>query len=545
MLAQLTIRNFGLIDDLILEFKGSLSILTGETGAGKSIIIDALRFALGERLNSAHIRNPEQPCSVEAVIELSPAIIREYNGFQEYVRAEEPTLIIHRMTTPDGRNKIKVNGFTLTVATLKELGNHLVDFHGPHDHQMLLTEESHMRILDRLSPARALRTTYEERFNLYTQLKHKLQVIEDSKASRDRDIDMVSHQVKELTEVPLEEEKYEECMHASQRLANTEKLYECTRNLITLFEQDGTGIIEQISTAFSLTKSLEHIDESTSRFHTMLTEMQDGADNLIAELHDYLDALTFEPAETQRITRMCDTYHDILRKYGPTIADARTFYEEGKEKLDLLVNLEQNDADLRTEIATAHNELTAVAAKITKERKKIGQQLEATIEHELKELGIKHVEFECRLEKVDLHADGADHVAFYISPNAGEPLKPLAEIVSSGEAARLMLALKKALIKVDPIPVLIFDEIDSSIGGRLGTITGEKLRELSSKRHVILITHLPQIASFAHEHYKVAKTVKQNHTNVTVDCLSKEARIQEMAKMMSGEKESSISLKHA
>jgi DNA repair protein RecN (Recombination protein N) len=243
--------------------------------------------------------------------------------------------------------------------------------------------------------------------------------------------------------------------------------------------------------------------------------------------------------------RSYDAYYEILRKYGPALEDAEKKYESAKKKYELLINLEYNDSKLKEEIQALWNDLKKTAGKITSKRNKTAKFLKETIEKELKELGIKNIQFEARIDQIDFTDKGQDKVVFYMSPNVGEELKPLAQIVSGGESARVMLAIKKALTKVDPIPVLVFDEIDAQIGGRLGDITGKKLKELSDNRQVILITHLPQIAAFSDNHFKVTKKVKDNRTIVNVDLLDKAARVNELAKMMSGEKESPIALKHA
>jgi DNA repair protein RecN (Recombination protein N) len=266
---------------------------------------------------------------------------------------------------------------------------------------------------------------------------------------------------------------------------------------------------------------------------------------LANEIRSYIESLSFEPGEASDINSKCDMYEDIKRKYGPTLEDSRVFYINARSRYDLLLNIEHNDKELRDKISSFGSELDGIAKKMTALRKKAAAGLEKTIESELKELGIKNVRFECRIDRADIGPDGRDKVAFFISPNAGIDLKPLADIVSSGEAARVMLALKKALTKVDPIPVLIFDEIDSQIGGRLGTVTGKKLKELSKDRQVILITHLPQIASFADIHFKVTKNIENGRTGTAVNQLDDKSRVLELAKMMSGEKESAISVAHA
>lgn len=544
MLTQLTINNFGLIDSVCLEFNECLNVLTGETGAGKSIIIDALRIALGDRINPLQVRDKTKPCTIECFFVLQDKELINLEIFEDII-SDENELIIHRSFSSEGRNKIKINGKSVTVSLLKEIGNFIVDFHGPHDHQMLLSPESHMGMLDRLIDFDGLLNDYQNIFNEYCFLNRKLQEITDLSQTRERELDLLSHQVKELEQVPLDDLKHEELLQAQIKVNNAEKISEYIGAITNLMDNESDGASENIRKAFSPMRSLNQIDDRTESFLDILNQIQGSNDQLLTELRNYSDGLSFDPHFAQQVSDQCDIYDDIIRKYGPTLEDAKKFYFEAMKKYDLLANIEQNDKDLRLEINNKEKELSKIAKKITQKRQKFSISLRTTIEKELSELGIANVEFESRVEKSDFGLLGQDIVTFYISPNAGEELKPLSEIVSSGEAARVMLALKKALIKVDPIPVLIFDEIDAQIGGRLGTITGQKLREISKNRQVLLITHLPQIASFGDIHFMVNKSVKNGRTITKVDVLDKNSRINEIAKMMSGEKESKIALKHA
>jgi len=363
--------------------------------------------------------------------------------------------------------------------------------------------------------------------------------------TRQRDLDLLTHQVKELEALPLSTEKHEELLQEETKLNNAQKLHEHIQTLLRLLDDEESGANVLLRKAFSPLKSLTQIDEKSAKLLDQLSNIQDQSNDLISQLNDYADGLNFDEQTAQNIHNQCDAYADIKRKYGPTLEDAQNFYTQAKEKLDLIKNFEHNDQKLRDTLKSQEKELAQIAQKMTKSRQKSAEDLKTTIESELKELGILQVKFEVRFEKVPFNADGHDKIVFYISPNAGEDLKPLAQIVSSGEAARLMLALKKALIKVDPIPVLIFDEIDAQIGGRLGTITGKKLKELSSCRQVILITHLPQIASFADRHLKVSKSVKAGRTTTEVFLVEGKKRVEEIAQMMSGTNTTKISISHA
>lgn len=545
MLSQLTIENFGLIDRLTVEFSKQLNILTGSTGAGKSILIDGLRFALGERLNPAAIRDPQKSCTVEAVFELTDKKLLSNELFSEFIEPGDFRIIINRQYLPDGRTKIKINGFNVTVAQLKSLGDYLVDFHGAHDHQLLLSEERHIGVLDQLTDFGSHRAQYREHFEKFLQIHKHIQHLAEMSGSRDRDLELLAHQIKELEQVPLTEEFFQKISEEQIRVNNAEKLYSHASSLLAILEGEDGGLSDIVRKSFTPLRGLTQVDSQTVNFEQYLNNIQENSENLLSELRDYLDRLSFEPAQAEEISRKFDIYEDIKRKYGASLEKASGFYEDAKEKYRLLANYSENSEELRTQLADSEKELKKIAQKLTAARKKSGTTLKETIEKELKDLGIDHVSFEARILPDDFKITGHDKVVFYISPNAGEELKPLAEIVSSGEAARLMLALKKALIKVDPIPVLIFDEIDAQIGGRLGTITGKKLKELSKDRQVILITHLPQIASFADHHYKVTKKVSGGRTFTSVDLLDKDERVRELAEMMSGKSKSDISVEHA
>lgn len=544
MLSQLTIQNFGLIDKISIDFQEGLNVLTGATGAGKSILIDAIQYSLGKRINSSQIRDSERPCIVEAVFEFNIKQIKELSFLDAFIE-DESAIIINRSYSPDGRNKNKINGFNITTSQLKALGDKLIDIHGPHDHQMLFSEELHIEILDHLSQIIELKNNYSKLFKEYNEIRNKLNKLKELYSLREREMDLLNHQIKELEQVSLDESEYEKLLQDQTKINNSEKLFECVNQIIAILENDQTGVSSGISEAFKPMHTLNNTDPAASVFMDLLSRLQEDSSELLNLLTDYARNLSFDPAEALDITRRYDIYYDLLRKYGPELSDTRTFYAQSKEKYNLLLDLENNDKELKDALSAKKKEALILAEELTKIRKQTATALKKTIEKELKELGISNVKFECRIEKKELDQAGTDKVTFYISPNLGEELKPLADIVSSGEAARVMLALKKALTKVDPVPVLIFDEIDAQIGGRLGSITGKKLKNLSLDRQVILITHLPQIAAFADYHLKVDKKEKDGKTVTTITPIEKDLRVEELAHMMSGDENTSIAHKHA
>lgn len=544
MIEHLTIKNFGLIDNVSVEFSKGLNILTGETGAGKSILIDGLRFGLGEKISTDAIRDPSLPCIVQIATRIGAEFSASYPAVSEF-SPEDGTLIINRTYTPDGKSKIRVNGLSATISQLKELGDRLIDFHGPHDHQMLLSARAHLEILDRLCSMEKEKKEYSLVYERYKQLTGELEELVSLSQTRQRDLELIDHQIQELSKVKLDGESYADITEKQIKMDNSEKLFEAGRLIMEALDNEDTGVSNSLSNAFAHMRALNRIDPGTENLGRILADLQETSSELTSMLRDYLDSLSFEPREAAEINRKKDIYDDIKRKYGPSLEKAAAYLAEISAKRGKLADIEGNTLELETEIQNTLADLGKTADILTKKRRKTAEFLKKTIEQELKELGILHVKFECRIGRKDFDEHGCDDVAFYISPNAGEDLKPLAEIVSSGEAARVMLALKKALIGVDPIPVLIFDEIDAQIGGRLGSVTGNKLKELSVGRQVILITHLPQIASFADTHFKISKKVSGNRAVTSIEKLDHEGSVKELAKMMSGENETGIALTHA
>ena len=336
MLTQLTIQNFGLIDNISIEFDKQLNILTGETGAGKSILIGALRIALGERISSSQIRDKNNPCFIEAVFQITTPELQHSAIFHDFLSENDNTLIIQRTYTEKNKNKIKINGFTVTVTQLKEIGNHLVDFHGPHDHQMLLSSDSHKSMLDRLVHFDKSLSKYQSTYAQYIDLRAQHEKLQSLATSRERELDFLSHQIKELEQVSFNETEYKKLIDEQKKINNAEKLSECIHNIHAVLDSDNVG--EYIRQAFSPMKQLNHIDENTSSLMETLNQLQETHEQLITELHDYANGLSFDPQEANRINAKCDFYDDIKCKYGPTLKDAENFYQSAQEKYNTLIN---------------------------------------------------------------------------------------------------------------------------------------------------------------------------------------------------------------
>jgi DNA repair protein RecN (Recombination protein N) len=543
MLSQLHIKNFALIEDLTLEFSGQMNVLTGETGAGKSILIDAIRFVLGERMDGLRAEASDRPCQVEAAFELREDLLKKQSVFEPYP-AEDGLLVLRREFT-QGKTRAWINNRLVPLSILKEVGAYLIDIHGQYDHQRLLDSASHLDILDRLAKVGPLKEDYRAFFEQYARLKKEEADLEELEEHKERELDVLKYQVDEIERAEIKGLNEEELELERMRLANAEKLAEIVTHALAALDENDTNADNALSEAVRDLKGLIKFDSSVEPIKTDCENVQYALQEVVRSLRDYREKLTFDPDRLRELEAKADLLEHLKRKYGGTHAKVLEFYQEAKAKYDKLIDSDMTRTDLQKEIAALEPKLREAALKFSEKRKKAGLLLKKTIESELKDLQITHAEFEVRIEKTDFSVEGMDHVEFLARMNPGQPMLAIAKIISGGEASRVMLAMKKALMQVDPVPVLIFDEIDTNIGGRLGHVTGQKLKSISGERQVLLVTHLPQIASFADRHIKVTKSVQKGRTQVQYQVLEGEAKVRELAQMMSGQQETEISRRHA
>ena len=542
MLTQLHIRNFALIDDLTLEFSGQLNVLTGETGAGKSILIDAIRFVLGERLDGARGDANEKPCQVEAAFEVHGELLKQ-PLFEPYL--QEDGLLILRRELSQGKTRAWINHRLVPLSLLKEAGTYLIDIHGQHDHQRLLDNASHLDILDRLAKVSSLKDDYRALYEQYAGLKKEQEELTALEAHKERELDVLKYQVDEIERAEIKDLDEEAMELERMRLANAEKLAEIVTHTLAVLDEQDTNADGFLSEAVRDLKGLVKFDSSVEKIKTDCENVQYSLQETVRALRDYREKLTFDPDRLRELEAKADLLEHLKRKYGGTHAKVLEFYQESKAKYDKLIDMDMAKSDLQKDMRELEPKLREAALKFSEKRKKAGLLLKKTIESELKDLQIAHAEFEVHIEKTDFSAEGMDRVEFLARMNPGQPMLAIAKVISGGEASRVMLAMKKALMQVDPVPVLIFDEIDTNIGGRLGHVTGQKLKSISDERQVLLVTHLPQIASFADRHIKVIKSVQKGRTRVEYQLLEGEAKVRELAQMMSGQQESEISRRHA
>ncbi|MFH0985955.1 MAG: DNA repair protein RecN, partial [Candidatus Omnitrophota bacterium] len=543
MLTQLHIKNFALIEDLKLEFSGQLNVLTGETGAGKSILIDAIRFVLGERMEGLRVESNDKPCQVEAAFELCEDLLKKQSVFEPYL-AEEGLLVLRREFS-NGKTRAWINHRLAPLSVLKEVGAYLVDIHGQYDHQRLLDSASHLDLLDRLAKIDPLREGYRVLYEQYSRLTKEQEDLTALEEHKEREMDVLKYQVDEIEHAEIQDLDEEALELERMRLANAEKLAEIVSHALAVLDENDTTADSFLSEAVRDLKGLVKFDSSVEKVKTDCENVQYSLQEAVRALRDYRDKLTFDPDRLRELEKKADLLAHLKRKYGGTHAKVLEFYQSAKAKYDKLIDVDMAKSDLQKDIRDLEPKLREAALKFSEKRKKAGAFLKRTIESELKDLQIAHAEFEVRIEETDFSAEGMDRVEFLARMNPGQPMLAIAKIISGGEASRVMLAMKKALMQVDSVPVLIFDEIDTNIGGRLGHVTGQKLKSISGERQVLLVTHLPQIASFADRHIKVTKSVQKGRTLVQYQLLEGEDKVRELAQMMSGQKESEISRRHA
>lgn len=544
MLIQIQVQNFALAGKASLEFSPHLNVLTGETGAGKSILIDAIRFVLGERVDVRPA--PGQNASAEAVFELHDKKLRAHEALEPFKNEDdEDVLILRKETNSEGKSKVWINGRAATTAALRQIGSLLIDIHGQYDHQQLLDAANHLDLVDRFAKIENTKKEYEIVFAEYHGYVQRREELARLAEGRERELDLLKYQVEEIERAKLVEGEEDELKAEQSRYANSEKLYEACTRVLDFLESEERSVSDLLGHAYRDVTYLAKIDSTMEEAKGEFENVQLGFEEMSRKFRDYRETLSFDPERLAEIDKRLDIIDLLKRKYGGSILKVLEFFETSKKRYDELVNKDVYEKEIGQNIKKILPRLEKLASELTLARKKAGALLKKTIETELGDLQIPYAKFECKITQKDYSAAGQDEVEFMISLNAGEEVLSLAKIISGGEVSRVMLALKKALIKVDPVGTLIFDEIDANIGGRLGEVTGQKLKEISRERQVLLVTHLPQIASFADKHFKVTKKVQAGKTSTEYLVLEGKDRVSELSQMMSGKQESAISKKHA
>ena len=545
MLTTLRIKNLALVADLTLELQPGYNAITGETGAGKSILIGALNLVLGERADRTFIRSGCESCTVEAAFDVARlrAPLESFLDHHGLEPCPDGQLLLKRTFTAQGSNRQFVNGSPTSLTVLASLGEWLVDLHGPHDHQSLLHAGKQLAILDAFGGLEPL----GERF---AGLVHRRAALEAEKArlivdetTYAQQLDLLRFQVNEITAARLRPEE-EAGVEREHRLAsNAARLLELSQTALRQLTEDEVSAITQVAAIGRTLQELKRLDPDGGGLLTLQEQAASGLRDLHQELSRYAGRLDPDPDRLQQLEERVNLIQALRRKYGPTLDGVVAFGEQARQKLQ---NLEQRDAELarlNAELASLETELHRTGAELSAQRRKVIPRLRKAVTHQLADLGFKQSHFDVALtsetEVVDrplpAASSGFDTVQFQFAPNPGEPPRPLRAIASSGEMARVMLALKTVLAAQDEIPVLIFDEVDANVGGETARTVGEKMGQLGAQRQVLCITHLAPVAAAAGAHYVVTKDLQQGRTLTGVRRLDREERVTELARMLGGQ----------
>lgn len=546
MLEHLHIRNVALIKESEISFGDGLNILTGETGAGKSMIIDSLQFALGGRAGKDFLRHGEKQAVVEALFSVQSQALTEKLAENGIAPEEDGTLLITRTLSEAGKSVCRINGSTVTVGMLKEIAEGMIDIYGQHEHQSLLNPVKHIRLLDRFCGA-GFGEAMEEYKNSRQRLKDlekQLAILIGDESQREQRMDMLLFQKEEIEAAELREGEEDALLEQKKRLSSMERLMRLTGESITLLydgDDRAPSACDRLGDALAKLQEAAEYDAALSPLADALADGYAAVEDCARELKREAEKQEADPEELERIEERLQLFYKLKRKYGGSIEAVLEFYEKAVQELEFLSNSSEKAAELSAEKAEEEKRLSALAETLTARRRATAEQVEEQIETALHDMEMKHARFHIQIEeKADWGADGKDKVEFLISANAGEPLKPLAKIASGGEMSRVMLALKTVLVDADEIGTFIFDEIDTGVSGRTARRVGEKMRFLGGKRQLLCITHLPQIAAMADNHFLIEKESDAGETVTRVTALDEEGAVREVARLMNDVTETTL-----
>ena len=546
MLEHLHIRNVALIKESEISFGDGLNILTGETGAGKSMIIDSLQFALGGRAGKDFLRHGEKQAAVEALFSVQSQALTEKLAENGIVPEEDGTLLITRTLSEAGKSVCRINGSTVTVGMLKEIAEDMIDIYGQHEHQSLLNPVKHIRLLDRFCGA-GFGEAMEEYKNSRQRLKDlekQLAILIGDESQREQRMDMLLFQKEEIEAAELQEGEEDALLEQKKRLSSMERLIRLTGESVTLLydgDDRAPSACDQLGDALAKLREAAEYDAALSPLADALADGYAAVEDCARELKREAEEQEADPEELERIEERLQLFYKLKRKYGGSIEAVLEFYEKAVQELEFLSNSSEKAAELSAKKAAEEKRLSALAETLTARRRATAEQVEEQIETTLHDMEMKHARFHIQIEeKADWGADGKDKVEFLISANAGEPLKPLAKIASGGEMSRVMLALKTVLVDADEIGTFIFDEIDTWVSGRTARRVGEKMRFLGGKRQLLCITHLPQIAAMADNHFLIEKESDAGETVTRVTALDEEGAVREVARLMNDVTETTL-----
>ncbi len=543
MLSLLHIENIAVIESADISFDQGFNVLTGETGAGKSIVIDAISAILGQRAYRDMIRTGTSKASVQAVFTDVPNL----SWFEENGVAYDTETVIQREIHLDGKNVCRVNGSLVSVSILHKLGIQLINIHGQHDSASLFDEDNHLSFLDAFADNEALREDYLEKYNAVSKLRRQIEAMTMDEGEKLRRMETLKYQIAEIEKADLEIGEDDALEERRKLLQNAEKLSNGMNEAVECLyggdESDGAaGLLAQAEYALA---KLSRFSDSFASLHEKINDLKYQVQDAAEECRDMRDDLNYSADELEDIESRLDVIHKLRRKYGVTCEDILNYLENAKKELDDIEFADDKLERLKKELKKAEKTAWEAAKILRKNRQETAVSMSQRILTELAQLDMPRVQFECQFAELDLTPNGADAVAFYMSANAGEALKPMSKVASGGELARIMLAMKNVLAEKDQVNTLIFDEVDTGVSGRAAQKVAEKLRSVAAHKQVLCVTHLPQLAALANTHLLIAKSERDGRTYTSVTPLDLEGRKRELARIIGGTNITETTLKSA
>ncbi len=543
MLSLLHIENIAVIESADISFDQGFNVLTGETGAGKSIVIDAISAILGERAYRDMIRTGTTKASVRAVFTDVPELSWFADNGVEY----DPETVIQREVHLDGKNVCRVNGTLVSVTILRKLGIQLINIHGQHDSASLFDEANHLSFLDAFADNEALRADYQEKYDAVAKLRREIDRMTMDEGEKLRRMETLRYQIAEIEKAELEAGEDEELEARRKILQNAEKLSDGMEQAVECLyggddSEGASGLLAQAEYALS---RLAKFTDAYAALHDKIADLMYQVQDAAEEVRDARDDLSYSSDELEQIESRLDKIHRLRRKYGATCADILEYLDSAKKELDEIEFADDHLEKLKKKLKKAEKTAWDAALALRKNRQETAVSMSELILSELAQLDMPRVQFSCEFTELELTPNGADAVAFYMSANAGEALKPMSKVASGGELARIMLAMKNVLAEKDQVNTLIFDEVDTGVSGRAAQKVAEKLRTVAKHKQVLCVTHLPQLAALAHTHLLIAKGERDGRTYTTVTPLDVEGRKRELARIIGGTNITETTLKSA
>lgn len=540
MLVELDIQNFAIIKSLKIKFQPQMTVLIGETGAGKSILIDALSLLLGHRAQKEMVRSGQSKAVVTGLFTLQDEEMREVEQIaDDYgLPMDGDDLIISREISSKGRNVIRINGQLTTITALAKIGEYLVDIHGQNDQQMLMDQSRQIDLVDEYAGKdfKPLLCKYQAEYQTWQSLNQRLEHLRrDSRELAQRQ-DILQFQVEELTQADLTDEQEDQNLEDEfNKLNNYQKIAESANFMIQLFDDDEHGLTSLLGDAQGTAEDLADLDKDFKNVAQSITDGVYSLSDARSELGDIMDSLEFDEERYQYVQNRLDLLNNLKKKYGPSLADVFDFYAKVSKELSQFETGGLDEEELVKQIAAVEEKMSVMAADLHQARESTALKLEEAIKHELADLYMDKARFSIRFAKTDnFTVKGTDDLAFYIAPNPGEELMPLVKIVSGGEQSRLILALKAIFSRVEPVGTMVFDEIDTGVSGRVAAAIGKKMHTIAGQKQVIAITHSPQVAASADHRFAIAKQVAAGETFTQVKELDEDSSIKMIAQMMAG-----------